>query len=142
MAITWRTDLPMATFLPERFPYDYVELKAEVYHFRKERVLERMKVMKSFIEEKHCRPQFIIAYFDQKREPCGKCDYCLEQNLMEEHPRLEHELIALLEQKPMSLAEIIAEYDASFSAKIKAIIKELINQERIVFSAQRFSLPR
>lgn len=142
MDITWRTDLPMVTFLHERFPDDYVELKAEVYHFRKERALERMKVMKAFIEEKHCRPQFIIAYFGQKSEPCGKCDYCLEQNLMEKHPRLELELIALLEQKPMSLAEIIAEYDASFSAKIKSILKELINQERIVFSAQRFSLPR
>jgi ATP-dependent DNA helicase RecQ len=141
MDITWRTDLPMVTFLHERFPDDYVELKAEVYHFRKERALERMNIMKMFIEEKHCRPQFIIAYFGQKSEPCGKCDYCLEQNLLEKHPRLELELIALLEQKPMSLAEIIAEYDASFSAKIKAILKELINQERIIFNAQRFSLP-
>ncbi|WP_341901493.1 ATP-dependent DNA helicase RecQ [Fluviicola taffensis] len=142
MDITWRTDLPMVTFLHERFPDDYVELKAEVYHFRKERALERMNVMKRFIEEKHCRPQFIISYFGQKSAPCGKCDYCLEQNLLEKHPRLELELIALLQDKAMTLAEIIAEFDTSFSVKIKSTLRELINQERIVFNAQRFSLPR
>nr|WP_294859923.1 ATP-dependent DNA helicase RecQ [uncultured Fluviicola sp.] len=140
--ITWRTDLPMVTFLHERFPDDYVELKAEVYHFRKERALERMNVMKKFLEEKHCRPQFIISYFGQKSAPCGKCDYCLEQNLLEKHPRIELELIALLQQKPMTLAELITEFDTSFSAKIKSTLKELINEERIVFNAQRFSLPR
>jgi ATP-dependent DNA helicase RecQ len=140
--ITWRTDLPMVTFLHERFPDDYVELKAEVYHFRKERALERMNVMKRFIEEKHCRPQFIISYFGQKSEPCGKCDYCLEQNLLEKHPRLELELIALLEQNTMSLSDIIARYDTSFASKIKTTLRELINQERIVFNEQGFSLPR
>jgi ATP-dependent DNA helicase RecQ len=140
--ITWRTDLPMVTFLHERFPDDYVELKAEVYHFRKERALERMNVMKKFIEEKHCRPQFIISYFGQKSEPCGKCDYCLEQNLLEKHPRLELELIALLEQNTMSLSEIIARYDTSFASKIKTTLRELINQERIIFNEQGFSLPR
>ncbi|MNY05950.1 ATP-dependent DNA helicase RecQ [compost metagenome] len=140
--ITWRTDLPMVTFLHERFPDDYVELKPEVYHFRKERALDRMNVMKTFIEEKHCRPQFIISYFGQKSEPCGKCDYCLEQSLLEKHPRLELELIALLDQKALSLSEIISEFDPSFSAKIKSTLKELINEERIVFTEQRFALPR
>jgi ATP-dependent DNA helicase RecQ len=132
----------MVTFLHERFPDDYIELKAEVYHFRKERALERMNVMKRFIEGKHCRPQFIISYFGQKSDPCGKCDYCLEQSLLEKYPRLELNLIALLEQKPMSLQEIIAQFDTSFSAKIKTTLRELINQERIVFIEQRFSLPR
>lgn len=140
--ITWRTDLPMVTFLHERFPDDYIELRPEVYHFRKERALDRMNVMKKFIEEKHCRPQFIISYFGQKSEPCGKCDYCLEQSLLEKHPRLELELVALLEQKPMTLQEVITQFDASFSAKIKTILRELINQERIVFNEPYFSLPR
>lgn len=140
--ITWRTDLPMVTFLHERFPDDYVELKPEVYHFRKERALERMNVMKRFVEEKHCRPQFIISYFGQKSDPCGKCDYCLEQRLLEKHPRLELELIALLESNAMTLAEIIARFDTSYSAKIKTTLRELINEERIIFSEQHFSLPR
>ncbi|AEA45550.1 RecQ family ATP-dependent DNA helicase [Fluviicola taffensis] len=140
--ITWRTDLPMITFLHERLPDDYIELKPEVYHFRKERALERMNVMKAYIEGRHCRPQFIIAYFGQTSIPCGKCDYCLEQRLLEKHPRLELELIELLEQKPMTLAEIVSQFDASFATKIKSILKELINQERVTFSEMYFSLPQ
>jgi ATP-dependent DNA helicase RecQ len=140
--ITWRTDLPMITFLHERLPNDYIELKPEVYHFRKERALDRMNVMKEYIEGKHCRPQFIIAYFGQTSEPCGKCDYCLEQRLLEKYPRLELELIALLEQKSMTLTEIIAQFDASFAPKIKSILKELIIQERLVFNEMCFSLPQ
>lgn len=140
--ITWRTELPMVTFLHERLPDDYIELRPEVYHFRKERALDRMNVMKNYLEHKHCRPRYIISYFGQESEPCGKCDYCREQTLLEKHPRLELELIALLEEKDMTLGEIIAQFDASFAAKIKSTLKELITQERILFSGNRFSLPR
>lgn len=140
--ITWRTELPMITFLHERLPDDYIELRPEVYHFRKERALDRMNVMKTYLEQKHCRPRFIISYFGQESEPCGKCDYCLEQNLLEKHPRLELELIALLTQKELTLADIVAQFDTSFAAKIKNTLRELITQERIQFSGKHFSLPK
>lgn len=139
--ITWRTDLPQVTFLHERLPDDYIELRPEVYHFRKERALERMNVMKEFVEGKHCRPHFIISYFGQTSSMCGKCDYCKEQILLEKHPRLELELISLLEKEPLSLQAIISEFDEAFTPKIKTILKDLLNQERIVFSDQLFKLP-
>jgi ATP-dependent DNA helicase RecQ len=139
--ITWRTDKPMVTFLSERLPDDYIQLKADVYHFRKERAFDRLEVMKQFVNTKHCRPQFIIQYFGQESELCGKCDFCQEQQLLEKHPRLELELIALLETGSMTLNEITKHFDPIYAPQVKLILQELLTQERIRFKHPKFSLP-
>lgn len=140
--ISWRTELPQITFINERMPDDYIQLKPEIYLFRKERALERMDVMKQFIEGKHCRPHFIIQYFGQESEACGKCDYCLEKALFEKYPHIDMEILALLEKAPKTTSEICTHFDKTYTAKIKSILHDLLTQERIVFKHGKFSLPQ
>ena len=140
--ITWRTDKPMVTFLHQRFPDDQLQMRAEVYHFRKERALERMEFMKNFVNLKHCRPQYILAYFGQYVEPCGKCDYCREQALLEQHPRLEMELIGLLEDGEKTLQELSDNFDPIHTPQIKKTLRQLLTEERIQFKHSKFYLPR
>lgn len=140
--ITWRTDKPLITFLHQRFPDDQIYMRPEVYHFRKERAFERLDVMKKLVSVKQCRPQFIINYFGQEAETCGICDYCKEQLLLEKHPRLEMELIGLLESGPLSFKQLTDNFEPIHIPQIKLVLHELVTQERIVFKQSKFSLPK
>lgn len=139
--ITWRTNLPMVTFLHERFPDDYIKLKPEVYLFRKERALERLEAMRKFVEGKQCRQQYIIEYFGQQSTPCGKCDICKENDAFSKHPRLELEILDVLQQ-PKTVQEIVLCFEDELHLKVKQLLKEMQLAERISFSENKYSLPQ
>ena len=77
--INWKTELPLITFSHERLPGDFLQLNPEIYHLRKERAIQRWRVMRDFLTLPTCRAQFLIAYFGQSTDKCGKCDYCLSE---------------------------------------------------------------
>lgn len=137
--ITWRTNLPMVTFLHERFPDDYLKLRPEVYQFRKDRAMERVETMRKFVEGKQCRQQFILHYFGQDSVPCGKCDRCKENAAFSKHPRLEMEILELLES-PKTLDEILDRFDQDLALKVKHLLREMLVDERISFSENTYSL--
>jgi ATP-dependent DNA helicase RecQ len=139
--ITWRTNLPMVTFLHERFPDDYLHLKPEVYQFRKERALERLETMRRYVEGKQCRQQYILFYFGQESAVCGKCDRCKENAAFSKHPRLELEILEML-TSPRSLDEILDSFDLELALKVKNLLREMLVDERISFSENKYSLPQ
>jgi ATP-dependent DNA helicase RecQ len=139
--ITWRSSLPLITMLHERLPDDYLEIKPEVYLLRKEHALDRLEAMRKYVEGKHCREQYLIAYFGQESEPCGKCDFCKENELISKHPRLEMELLDII-QTPKTLNEILLSFDDQLAVKIKQLIREMLVAERINFSENKYSLPQ
>jgi ATP-dependent DNA helicase RecQ len=139
--ITWRTNLPMVTFLHERFPDDYLQLKPEVYQFRKERALERLETMRRYVEGKQCRQQYILSYFGQESEVCGKCDRCKENAAFSKHPRLELEILELL-TSPRSIDEILEAFDHELGLKIKNLLREMLVDERISFVENKYYLPQ
>jgi ATP-dependent DNA helicase RecQ len=139
--ITWRTNLPMVTFLHERFPDDYLQLKPEVYQFRKERALERLETMRRYVEGKQCRQQYILSYFGQESDVCGKCDRCKENAAFSKHPRLALEILELL-TSPRTLDEILEAFDHELALKVKHLLREMLVDERISFAENKYSLPQ
>lgn len=139
--ITWRTSLPLVTFLHERLPDDYISFQPEVYTFRKEKALERVEAMRKYVESRQCRQQFIIEYFGQTSNPCGKCDICKEKVLFSKHPRLEMEILDVV-QTPKTMEEILLSFEEELTLKIKNLIRELLVAERISFSENKYSLPK
>ena len=139
--ITWRTTLPLVTFLHERLPDDYISFQPEVYTFRKEKALERVEAMRKYVESRQCRQQFIIEYFGQTSNPCGKCDICKENVLFSKHPRLEMEILDVV-QTPKTMEEILLSFEEELTLKIKNLIRELLVAERISFSENKYSLPK
>jgi ATP-dependent DNA helicase RecQ len=139
--ITWRTSLPLVTFLHERLPDDYISFQPEVYTFRKEKALERVEAMRKYVESRQCRQQFIIEYFGQTSNPCGKCDICKENVLFSKHPRLEMEILDVV-QTPKTMEEILLSFEEELTLKIKNLIRELLVAERISFSENKYSLPK
>ncbi len=139
--ITWRTNLPLITFLHERLPDDYLAFQPEIYLFRKEKALERVEAMRKYVESRQCRQQFIIHYFGQSSTPCGKCDICKENSVFSKHPRLEMEILDIV-QTPKTLDEIVLAFEEELTLKIKNLIRELLVSERISFSENKYSLPK
>ena len=139
--ITWRTTLPLVTFLHERLPDDFISFQPEVYTFRKEKALERVEAMRKYVESRQCRQQFIIEYFGQTSNPCGKCDICKENVLFSKHPRLEMEILDVV-QTPKTMEEILLSFEEELTLKIKNLIRELLVAERISFSENKYSLPK
>lgn len=139
--ITWRTNLPLITFLHERLPDDYLAFQPEIYLFRKEKALERVEAMRKYVESRQCRQQFIINYFGQSSTPCGKCDICKENSVFSKHPRLEMEILDIV-QTPKTLDEIVLAFEEELTLKIKNLIRELLVSERISFSENKYSLPK
>lgn len=139
--INWQNDLPQITFLHERLPNDAIQLKPEVYHFRKEQAFSRFETMRQYLEGKQCRPQFLIRYFGQDSPTCGICDYCKEQAFRAKHPHIELEILEKLKESPLRVSQLITYFDKTYSAQIKQQLKELLKQERIVFKNPYFNLP-
>lgn len=137
--ITWRTSDPQVTFLHERRPDDYLEIRPEHYLHRKERALERLSAMKTFIETEECRQVQLVRYFGQDGKACGKCDVCKRQQ--PEAAIAVSDIPALLET-PLPLKALLDHFDESLHADVKAEIKRLLTEETIVFSSGAYSLRR
>ncbi|MBI2258384.1 MAG: RecQ family ATP-dependent DNA helicase [Flavobacteriia bacterium] len=78
--VVWKTDKPVVTFLKERLPDDYFHIDNKVYYDRKIKALLRWKAMKDFLYTEECREKYLLNYFGQNSEDCGRCDNCLENN--------------------------------------------------------------
>ncbi len=137
--INWRTTDPLVTFLHERFPDDYLELRPETYHRRKERALYRMNAMRRYVTEETCRSQQLIGYFGQEIQPCGQCDVCKRQRLKENTLSLRNVVLEQL-KTPSTLQEILQAFDETEYASVKGLLKILLTEEAISFSDGKYSL--
>lgn len=78
--ISWKSSLPMVTFLRERLPDSYFTISESVYHTRKMIAAEKLDAVIQFLEKKECRSIQLLNYFGQSAEKCGKCDNCLNES--------------------------------------------------------------
>jgi ATP-dependent DNA helicase RecQ len=129
--IIWKTDLPIVTLLHERLPDDYLKLDQEIYFNRKTTALKRWKAMKDLLTKDVCRSQFLIQYFGQQSELCGKCDYC-RANANFNYTFKEIIAIILDElMEPKSLNQLKEQIESIREQDIIRAIKYLSNEELI-----------
>ncbi len=137
--ITWKSDLPKVTFLHERLPDDYMRVSDEVYNNRKIRAFKRWENMQKYLLSSHCREQFILNYFGQEIEKCGKCDFCKNlKNVAISIDELKNILLNQLHEKSISLDEILMINDTIHTENIKNALNSLILQELIIFENGKY----
>lgn len=134
--IDWKSDAPTITFLRSRMPYDYLEIRPEVYHFRKEIAFSKLESVKQYLLGKECRALQLITYFGVASQPCGKCDNCLNKVSAKTDAHYKKELLDLLRQSPKTAFEIKSIFPGP--EKYKAIIRSLMLDERIYFDGQHY----
>ncbi len=133
--INWRTNLPTVTFLHERLPNDYLELRPEVYFFRKERAVERAKKMIELVDGQHCRQAFVLNYFGQNSKPCGKCDYCKSQSAGSIKEKLEN----LLQEK-QNMSQLLSHFEPHEMIQVKSLMRMWLVEEKLNFDQQCYWL--
>jgi ATP-dependent DNA helicase RecQ len=133
-----KSDKPMVTLLHERLPDNYLEIKQEIYTERKKLAKERWKVMKKLLLGNQCRAQFLIAYFGQESEKCGKCDFC--RNEASSSYTLKEIVGFILEEltTPKSLNEIKEKFEVLSEKQILQALSFLKLEEKIIFKEQRY----
>ena len=132
-----RKEIPVLTFLEERLDDKNLMISPERYKFRKERYENRLKEMLRYASSRSvCRNQFLLSYFGELNTPrCGRCDVCVEEELMEpgseEFESLVHTLSELLSEGPMLLDKIVENAGAD-PGRIIRVIDWLEDEGRVV----------
>ena len=130
--ISWRTKLPIITFLESRKTDDTFSIKKSAYHDLKERAFQKINAVKKFLETKSCRSNQLLEYFDQnQKEACGKCDYCASTR-KSSMKKLKKELMQFLDQ-PRNLVEIMTFFKIE-ERTTKNILQSLLIEENLEFS--------
>ncbi|MEY4289236.1 MAG: hypothetical protein RLZZ30_1324 [Bacteroidota bacterium] len=131
-----RSNLPTVTYLTERLPDSYVNLKPEIYKDRRDVAIAKAEAMLQFCLSDECRTQQVIRYFGQTSEPCGTCDVCQRNKIPKDS--IQSELIHLLE-RPQSSRELSDALRIPEN-EIKEILRVLLSQEIILTIDGKFYL--
>ena len=129
--ISWKSDAPSVTFLRERLPNDYLEIRPEVYHHRKELAQKKLQACINYLREPVCRAQQLISYFGIETTDCGQCDVCLTQ--------YDPSKIEEIEQKIMELVKVfqptVEQLEEKFIHKkmYQVAMRNLLKAEKVVF---------
>lgn len=135
--ISWQSNDPSVTFTHERLPDDYLNLSTEVYLDRKNNADKKLSAALTFLQTNECRSKFVLSYFGQKGEECGKCDNCLKKK---QNPisvvTISSQLLDFLNE-PHTFNDCLEHFQLAEN-HLKEIIKTLELEEKIIFSAGKY----
>lgn len=132
-----RKKTPFLTFTHEREDIRRVKLGKEAYDDRRDRYVNRIKSVLDYAQEENvCRSQVLLSYFGEKNsKPCGKCDICLKNKdntlTNDEFEAVKNHVINLLNQKPLTLNELIAAIPYK-EIKVKNVLRFLSDNNLLI----------
>lgn len=141
--ISWKTDLPLVTFIHERLPDEYMRLSEDVYANRKRLAQQRWHKMHEFLTLPVCRSQYLIRYFGQESEPCGKCDHC--RALKQENytaAEISDAVQDVLREGTTSLDALKGKLGHIKETELIRVLNWLLLEERIFYSEGNYVLTR
>jgi ATP-dependent DNA helicase RecQ len=137
-----RPGKPQVIFPVERLELKNLRISAENYHERKRFAMIRMEAVMEYItSDEYCRSQMLLRYFGETGAPrCGRCDICLERNKMNlnemEFNQIREKVKELLQQKPMTLPELVFEAGSYGETHMLLVIRWLEDKGAITRDEQ------
>ena len=124
---------PQIIFLHERLPIEDLLIDQQLYHFRKNRYVERVNKAISYAETVRCRQQQLVGYFgEEDSEKCGICDVCLGRHKAEvnkdEFERYKTKIHRLLKREELSLGEIVDSFTSRHENKVLQVMEYLVDE--------------
>lgn len=124
---------PQIIFLQERLPVEDLFIDQQLYHFRKNRYVERVNKAISYAETILCRQQQLVRYFgEENEEKCGICDVCLGRHKAEvdkdEFERYKTKIQRLLKREQLSLSEIVDSFTSRHENKVLQVMEYLVDE--------------
>jgi ATP-dependent DNA helicase RecQ len=112
LEVNWQTNLPLVTFLEERWHDDHFTINASAYKLRKERAETKLFSVESYLKNPICRNIQLLAYFGQDGEKCGKCDICKsESNSTLSLLEIKKAILSLIKTNSKTFQELESELD-------------------------------
>ena len=133
--VSWKSSLPILTFVKERLADADFKLDPVIYHDRKITAIDKAKYMLLFCEGEECRAKLLIGYFGQETKECGKCDACLKK--LKIKSLNEKELLDFL-QKPTNIQEVKG-YFRSDEDELNSMLRKLVKEERVSYQNGNYS---
>ena len=120
------------TLLRERVPEQNFAIDEKAYHFRKEKALERMRSMISYLSEGvECREVYIRNYFDEAGAiPCGHCDRCRgKQKYNTSWVDNIHQVLS--DKDGITVKDFLAKYHTDQQGQIRNELRQLADEHKI-----------
>jgi len=134
LEVSWRSKLPLITFLEARKKDDALIVKKEVYEDRKQRAIEKLTAVQDFTKTNLCRSNQLLAYFNQKeKEDCEKCDNCFSKK-QSSNKEIEKSIIEFIKE-PRTLTEIQISLKINEEV-IKNCLQKLLIKEKLIIDKQ------
>jgi ATP-dependent DNA helicase RecQ len=139
-------DKPQLTFIRERMDLSNITLDQETYLFRKNRHLFRIKKAIEYAERVVCRSKLLLAYFDETENvaACGVCDVCLGRTKVTltetEYTELKVKITQYLEERPLSLEELIAFFPPTAQSLVQETIQFMLDENQVTRIGKRLAL--
>lgn len=126
-------DSPQIIFLEERLDADNLAVDQQLYNFRKNRQLERIKKAIAYAETEVCRSRQLLAYFGEVHSPdCGICDVCLNKKnrglSKEDYERYKKKIEVLLKRERLTSQEVIDSFPAKRQEQVLASLAYLAEE--------------
>ena len=95
-----RRDVPRITYLRQRVDSSRLHFDKEIYELMFEKNMHRAEAMVNYVDSSECcRQRYLLKYFGEESEDCGKCDVCLSNKNAEIPKPAENSLRAMIIEK-------------------------------------------
>lgn len=135
--VTWKSNLPIITFLENRVHDNYFSISHDKYSVRKNNAFEKLQAAVEYLNASSCRSAFLSNYFGHKEENCGNCDNCINQKTVDIQSIEFHENILSILNEPKTFQEIINVIQIE-KEPLKKEMNKLILDGRITFENNLF----
>jgi ATP-dependent DNA helicase RecQ len=126
-----KKDKPQLFFIKERVDSNNLTFDLKRINFRKKRTESQIKAMVDYIENSHCRSQFLLNYFGQSEaKPCGICDFCKKE--AEPIEKIKPIILGMLVEKNCFIDEIVENIGFDKREKILKTLQNLVENETIL----------
>lgn len=138
-----QTDNPRITFLQERVPVENLSIDIEAYHFRKNRLYERIIKSIQYADSQVCRSVVLVRYFGEETDKvCGICDVCLGRNQIEmsedDYKRYKEKVLNILEKNPVNEKILLKSFSYQHHAKVRKTLSYLIDEGTIDLDEKKY----
>jgi ATP-dependent DNA helicase RecQ len=131
------SDKPQLMFIRERVRAEDLTIDLQKFKFRKERAEERTRQAIRYAEEKRCRSQLLLSYFDEPESPaCGICDVCTGRNKTElktqEFEGYERKIKELLSKEPLQVEEVLSAFASKKREPVSLVLSYLLDEGEVL----------
>ena len=139
-----KTDLPMVTFLKNRFHDNDLIFDKNFIEWQQKNYNNRIAGVLEYIEnDSHCRNKILLEYYNEiYKDKCGKCDICIKQKNSHDIFEKKSEIIDSLKQKfqnkSFSKAEALYDVSKLNEGLVLEVLRELCDEYVLLKNGEKY----